>query len=170
MYSIFKKTIIKAGFAYCLMNDQHYKKVIATTDKTLKQSPIWVNGNTSGGFRKEYLPQPNETFLEYFAKEFCKGNLIRNVLVGYDEIGDYGNGIILAKSPHNNETNSDMSIYKNILKVNHNDNTITIKPVKDSWNREELITLLEKCYDDGRYSTIRKDIGASFDKWLEQNL
>ena len=54
------------------------------------------------------------------------------------------------------------------LKVDSN-NTITIKKVKDSYSREEVINLLYK-YNDGiidRYSQLtNKDL----DKWIKENL
>jgi hypothetical protein len=58
-------------------------------------------------------------------------------------------------------------------KINIKDNTITIKKVKDSWNREEVSSLIKQVVK-GRecksefmcYAPIIIDI----DKWIEQNL
>jgi hypothetical protein len=52
------------------------------------------------------------------------------------------------------------------------DNTITIKPVKDSWNREELEKLLFKI---AQYAIRSEKSGQKFqlsnlDKWIEENL
>jgi hypothetical protein len=52
----------------------------------------------------------------------------------------------------------------NRLKVNPKDNTITIKKLKDSWNREEVITLIYKHTEDMFSQRIE------LDKWIEENL
>ena len=52
----------------------------------------------------------------------------------------------------------------NRVKVNPKDTTITIKKVKDSWNREEVIELI-KCFDRG----INRPI-TNVNKWIEENL
>lgn len=60
------------------------------------------------------------------------------------------------------------------LKINPKDNTITIKKVKDSYSREEVIELLKLFNDDfGKLSLIgdfkHKDI-PKINKWIEENL
>ena len=59
----------------------------------------------------EDLPSFSKNFIE----EWCK-NPVNEVEVEYETLGKYGR-ILLAKSPHNNETNSDMSIYSDYLKL-----------------------------------------------------
>ena len=48
------------------------------------------------------------------------------------------------------------------LKVNPKDNTITIKKVKDSWNREEILNDIEQAIIQGL------DIGQYRDKWIKE--
>jgi hypothetical protein len=57
------------------------------------------------------------------------------------------------------------------LKVNPKDNTITIKKVKDTWDREEVINLVYKLwnaeiYTDNTTTWEQEDL----DKWIEENL
>ena len=54
------------------------------------------------------------------------------------------------------------------MKVNPKDNTITIKKVKDSWNREEVIELIS---DWTRMkSGLNINLPDNFDNWIETNL
>ncbi len=51
--------------------------------------------------------------------------------------------------------------------LNTNKVSITIKKVKDSWNKEEVIKLLFKCKDFlQRYN--KESI--SYDRWIKENL
>ena len=115
------------------------EKIIATTDISLV---------------KEYnLPEPSQSFIQKYIEEYNKGNTITDVLVEYE---------------FDNEGHTDNPGWHNQkLKVNSKDNTITIKKVKDSWNKEEVIKLLFKCKDFlQRYN--KESI--SFDKWVKENL
>jgi hypothetical protein len=119
-----------------------FRKIIATTDTSLK------TGISKGYIGKEYsLPQPSESFIKVFVDGYNKGNTITDVLVEYE--GQY-------------RTNDDGE--PNRVKVNPKDTTITIKKVKDSWNREEVIELI-KCFDRG----INRPI-TNVNKWIEENL
>jgi hypothetical protein len=52
------------------------------------------------------------------------------------------------------------------LKVNPKDNTITIRKIKDNWNREEVINLIQKLETDGA-----DYFGQKFlEQWIENNL
>ena len=51
--------------------------------------------------------------------------------------------------------------WNEVLKVNKKDNTITIKKVKEYWDREEVINLLDLIL-------FEKDL--NFDKWIAENL
>ena len=48
------------------------------------------------------------------------------------------------------------------------DNTITIRRVKDSWSRDEIIEIFNKMYATGIIDAYVKKI--DFDKWIEENL
>lgn len=118
------------------------KKIIVTTDESLG------------------LPQPSQSFIEKYVEEYNKGNIITEVLVEYVHLckkckmsmRDFGCIADCGKD------------YIKILKTHPKDNTITIKKVKDSWNREELITIVKKAVNDnnGSFKVI--------DKWIEENL
>ncbi len=57
-------------------------------------------------------------------------------------------------------------IIPNNLKINAKDNTITIKKLKNSWNREEIIDLIKLFANNYQYAS--NDIG--YNKWIEENL
>ena len=97
----------------------------------------------------DYL-KPSDSFISKYIEEYNKGNQITDVLVEYKWNGGRAGD------------------YKMIPKID-SDNTITIKKVKDSYSREEVINLLYK-YNDGiidRYSQLtNKDLN----KWIKENL
>lgn len=58
--------------------------------------------------------------------------------------------------------------------INPKDNTITIKKLKDSWDREEVIELLNQCYNLG-YNSKKSEIPdleemLELDNWINNNL
>ena len=99
----------------------------------------------------ENLPQPSQQFIQKYIEEYNKGNVITDVLVEYDYLLDDR-----AVLPYWN------------LKVNTKDNTITIKKVKDSWNRDEvkleLRTMHINLYGADKFAL------EQVDKWIEENL
>lgn len=128
------------------------KKIIATTDTSLKI------GNPRCEFDDDkVLPQPSREFIE----KYCRVGGINEVMVEYIHTrpGDCGcNGMV-----HDGCHWAD-DIYN--LKVNSH-NEITIHPIKDSWNRKEVIELLN------RYAVIFKPLKRTteeIDKWIEENL
>jgi hypothetical protein len=80
------------------------------------------------------LPQPSQSFIDKYIEEYNKGNIITDVMVEYEEMIQV--------------TRDDILDSKNIAphfwqpKINSKDNTITIKKVKDSWNRDEVNALI----------------------------
>lgn len=134
------------------------KKIIASTDPSIKfPTPDSLDLYPFSYTQKKY-PQ---TFIDYFISEYNKENKIEKVEVEYEKLASYGR-VLLPCSPHNTKENSDMSIYKDYIKINP-DNTINIKPLKDSWSREEVIEILKK---------FRKETynGYSAEKWISKNL
>lgn len=124
-----------------------------------------------GGFEKGFnkikqlsLPEIEEVIYGYnvekMAEEYNKGNVITDVLVEYEE-GKYDLDELrerhLKGLPHSYS-------YSN-LKVNPKDNTITIKKVKDSWNREEVINIIHQLRSD----RVIKDT-EKMNRWIEENL
>jgi hypothetical protein len=137
------------------------KKIIATTDSSLKKpsGEIYPEWN--------YVPQPSQEFIEKYIKLYNQGNTIIDVLVEYKigkcncRTGGIFDGCI-------NEFNT---CKNSILKINPKDNTLTIHPIKDSWNREEVIELCKKAYDDGFHQgTLRDSPCKDNSFWIEENL
>jgi hypothetical protein len=96
------------------INKNWYKKIISSTDSNLN------------------LPQPSQSFIDKYIEEYNKGNIITDVMVEYDTtLGD-------------KEDENQNLIPINIIKVNSKDNTITIKKVKDSWNKDEVNALIRR--------------------------
>ena len=128
------------------------KKIIATTDTSLK---IEIDGNR-GDLLPDVsfdidLPQPSQQFITKYIESYNKGEIITDILVEYNEFLRWDN--------------STSARYVE-LEINPKDNTITIKKVKDSWNREELINIIKKVYYDAEVS----NCGDTVDKWIKENL
>ncbi len=137
------------------------KKIIATTDNSLTIK------NHPKGQQMYLLPKPSQFFLEVFVKEYNKGNKIEWVNVNYEQGERY--------------TDPECPIgigggyFNSTLKVNPKDNTISIKQIKESWNREEVIKLIESRELEIRafYRGPTEDgfpLLSPIDKWFEQNL
>ena len=130
------------------------KKIIATTDKSLENWRIAFTGippkKSKVKFPNEQLPQPSQSFIEKYVEEYNKGNQIVDITLEYE------NSIIDGMP---------------VVKVSLKDNTVTIRKMKDSWNREEVIKLLngfEKlCY---LYQANKDWFPAKKTKWIEENL
>jgi len=124
-------------FGYGDWNKVYCHKIIRSTDKSLS------------------LPEPSKEFLELYCKRYNEGNKIEEVLIEYEEgkmlyqnrICSCGNILSpMEDSPHECCGSYDYS-YKpvfdrDILKVNP-DNTINIKPIKETWNKEEYLLDLQ---------------------------
>lgn len=127
------------------------KKIIATTDSFLTYHDKIPIGENVCGLHKQ-IPQIPQQFIEHFVSEYNKGNIITDVMV---EFTSY-HGINTSIAEINAISGDNSMNWKGIgdnrdfkLKLNQ-DNTINIKPVKDSWSREEvknLVLQLSKCRD-----------------------
>jgi len=147
-----------------------FKKIIVTTDTSLKFRCKCCNGTSiieeepcrtcTSGYTGN-LPQPSQQFIEKYIEQYNKGNIITNVLVEYNIYDDQCDGFSCGIC------NCDSTTEKliNELKINQKDNTITIKKLKDSWDREEVIELLTKLNH-----TLGIGSNRTFEEWLEQNL
>ena len=137
------------------------KKIIATTDTSLQILGEFCTNPGNVGYHPKSLPQPSQQFIEKYIECYNKGEVITDILVEYelDEINSiicYGDCGIC--------DNSCKIIHK--LKVNPKDNTITIKKLRDIWNREEVINLIKSFASNYQYAS--NDIG--YNKWIEENL
>ena len=135
--------------------NQTFKKIIATTDKTLSQTS------------RTEIPQPSQQFIQKFVEEYNKGNVITDVLVEYELVSneEYFLNTI--------NPDDDVPYFDENLKINLNDNTITIKKVKDSYSREEVIEfgnkVKEYCKDGWKPDSLHR-VFFEWDKWIEENL
>lgn len=90
------------------------------------------------------LASPSITFIEKFLSEYNKGHLIRFVMVEYEQ--------------------------ENTPKVLAETNTIITKPVKTSWTRPDIITLL-KLYNTALANEPDLIRGwSSFNNWTDENI
>lgn len=143
------------------------KKIIATTDTSLTIDCI-INKN-----KVYHLPQPSQQFIEKYIEEYNKGNIITDVLVEYMQTKlyikpqNYQQYISQPKELQFPITTDINNIYN--LKVNPKDNTITIKKVKDSWNREDVYKIIRKAITDTNKAGFR-NISMDYNKWIEENL
>jgi hypothetical protein len=128
------------------------QKIIATTDSSLfvKNTDMY----SSQGLL--FLPQPSESFIQKYVEEHNKGNVITDVMVEHEI------------------TKSTVFINNNVpycsLKVSK-DNTITIKKVKDSYTRAEVIDITLKSFSVATQALIlQKDIDVAYNEFIENNL
>ena len=149
--------------------EQYLNKVIATSDTSLLLKAI------EGEDRYKY-PQLPKSFIKIFIDTYNKNYIdphnttIIDVLVEYEEyILQYLN-------------NPQESLLR--PKVNPKDNTITIKELKDSWNREEVIELLKITWEEADSQYDRNDyiyngeneiqtityLEKDMNKWIAENL
>lgn len=101
------------------------------------------------------LPQPSKQFIQKYIEEYNRGNIIGKVLVeisGFINDSDVGNYEFINKG----------------IKIDSH-NCITIKPIKDSYTREEVTTLIKRCFAgvEGKYEIIEP---LQINKWIEENL
>lgn len=111
------------------------------------------------------LPSPSDSFI----KKYCELGGIDEVIVEYKDYCETDK--ILLKEGY-----IDQSMYNSLSKLKvAPDNTITIKKVKDSWSKQEVIDLLQKL----KYSIVSKEVcecgelhfnTLEMRKWIEENL
>lgn len=140
-----------------LEGSKNWKKIIATTKIRLGTSEY------SERYRESYfnpLPNISQSFIEYFVSDYNRGNITTEVIVEYEECA-------AGMCKVNNMTCGHSGCEKPSLKIN-SDNTINIKPFKDSWNREEIFELFEKYL---QYLTNKNsNLELSGKQWIEENL
>lgn len=137
-------------------NKELSKKIISTTDTSLANKCIRKNGTITDNY-SNVLHQPSQQFIEEYIKFYNKGDVITEVLVKYEaQMLNISNHIY-----HGNK------LLENIkLKVNSKNNTITIKKVKDNYNRKEVVNIINQ-YTIEMASEIKN---YHRDKWIEKNL
>lgn len=127
------------------------KKVIATTDTSIilpERFPSFTN-----------LPQPSNSFIQKFIEEYNKGNIITDVMVEYE---------VDAMECTIERCDANPCInYK--LKINK-DNTITIRPTKNSWSREEVSKAIHDCLLLANGTDNIGRLQKFVDNWIKENL
>jgi hypothetical protein len=127
-----------------------YKKIIATTDPNL----MHYSNNGRVGY---HLPLLSYSFIKALREAYDRGEKITKILVEYDK-ANYDKWLANGASP-----------VFDALKLDKY-NTITVKSVKDSYTREELIALFAQ-YEKDVYRLHKANItNISTKKWLEENL
>jgi hypothetical protein len=127
------------------------KKIIATTDSSLTHLVGYNNVEQS-------LPQPSQSFIQKYIKEYNKGRRITDVLVEYEDDGKMSYPDV------------------RLLKVNPKNNTVTIKTKKDSWDREEVVELIHKAFKAGYershsgYPNTDNHTKPNVDNWIKDNI
>lgn len=129
-----------------------YRKVIASTDESLN------------------LSKPSPTFINKYVSEYNKGNIISDIMVEYEN-RDVNP---LSETWREDYIRFGLKHKENIqtlLRVS-DDNTITIRKVKDSWDREEVERLCRKAYSDAfsDATDFNPLFSYSENKWIEENL
>lgn len=136
------------------------KKIIASTDTNLKVNEYLIAKYVTS----EYLPQPSDSFIQKYVSEYNKGNIIEEVMVEYEDTTP-------KFIPIDKFNSDDLTDYIK-LKINPKDNTITIRKLKDSWNREEVIEFAEKYARMVQEKPIQLNAYKRIhnQKWIDENL
>jgi hypothetical protein len=131
-------------------NAKWYKIIASTSDLS-----IYNHGDGCQAFKS--LPKPSISFIEKYIHQYndIKLDPIEDILVEYEEI---------KWSMRINPT----LVGNEVLKVNPKDNTITIKKLKNSWNREEIETLFRNFRTD--VLPFGQVIDAQLIEWFNKNL
>ena len=119
------------------------KKIIATTDpKLIVFTKLQSDLGDVNMQKAQRLPQPSKAFIE----KFCKVGGIDEVDVEYDNY------------EHHHDVEDDWR-----PKVDSH-NEITIHPIKDSWTREEVVSLLQNMGGNAMLPP------EEVDQWIKENL
>lgn len=165
------------------------KKIIATTNKDLvtrydeRFKDVTINNNSLN----QLLPQIPQQFIEQYITEYNQGNIISDVLVEYIQSADsfYGLNVpmeLVTKQDNtiNIKTAKDSLYHGQTLEYWKNNAeedyakvpisvlkyiTVLEEAVKDSFNRDEVVELLESLKQD-----IPSDYSFNLKEWIEQNL
>lgn len=112
--------------------------------------------------------QPSQGFINKYIEEYNKGSIINEVMVEYEEYHGINKSIAEIYAVSQSDQGNDY-------------NTITIKKVKDSWNKEEVIKLINKVvievkYPETYYDPCNSDeendniFNKEISQWINNNL
>lgn len=141
--------------------------LIATTNKSI----------TIPFSKGKSYPEPSVSFITKYIEEYNKGNIITDILIEYNEpvckcdsMDKVFNCPFSSSDDSCHKPNPNNDFYGLKPKVNTKDNTITIKKIKDSWNREEIMDFsfkVKKFINNTNYYQITDD---KFKDWINENL
>jgi hypothetical protein len=143
---------------YYLKSITGYREILATTDSSLKlyeSETIAKSAGFSLNTDDICIPSIPQSFIDKYVSEYNKGNKIEEVMVEYEEYESC-----------NPITGNTGNWYCGNIKLNP-DNTINIQSIKDSWTRDEVISILIK-----REEYISNELTPfiSIDEWIKNNL
>lgn len=140
------------AIGYGLHNTKFFRKIVATTDKSLKIYESETLASASGFNLKTddiLLPQIPQSFIKEYVKS---GGKIDEVEIELDCYEDRQ-----CECKNNSEC-------LNIgIKVDSN-NCVIVHSIKDSWSREEVEKLLLLAFNANRYSIARQE------DWIKENM
>jgi len=158
------------------------KKIIATTDENLNMIPHPHYSNTMIENIGHKLPQPSQSFIKAYIEAYNNDKPIVKIMVEYENGKLLYNKRIcscgcelgaLEDSPHDccgSYRFTERPIFdKEVLKIDK-DNYITIKPIKDSWSRKEVMDLTRKAYGRGYADKVESKGMSGYIEWIEENL
>jgi hypothetical protein len=135
------------------------KKIIATTNSSLKTYNEEYDPRSKTGREWLFLPQIPQQFIEYFISEYNKGNVISKVLVETEptkiRVGQYS------------------YIDSEELKINQNNEISILTEEKQMFSREEVIYLLHKVIKDCDSEKLLEHYSGDYsnlNNWIQQNL
>lgn len=143
-----------------ILADKDYRseftgKLIAYTDKL----PL-NDCTTTWTLEHKYVSQPSIQFVEKYVESYNKGEIITDVLV------EYVNKFI-GKEYVDDQDAFGYDIFEQVLKVNPKDNTITIKKLRNNWDRNEMTAALNLYRE---YVWRNGATQMELNEWIKQNL
>lgn len=123
-------------------------KVIASTDQSLE------------------LPEPSQAFINKYVDLYNKGQQIKEVNVEYEVYHGMQTSIAEVAS-FNSSSKWNGELLDNKLKVSNN--TITIRKIKDSYTREEVVKLFDKLNNDLQTEYNVDCPYSVIEHWLKKN-
>ena len=139
------------------------KKIIATTNTSLNYETPFYGMDEDNNF-----PQPSQQFIEKYIESYNKSSVGSNNFTIIDVLVELDIQHLI------DETNGEIVEYTdNTLKINPKNNTITIKKLKNNWNREEIVEFGEKireyCKNGYKSDSLHK-VFYEWDNWIKENL
>jgi hypothetical protein len=147
-----------------------YQKIIATTNRLIQTKEVIGRDEIGNLYNPIFLPQPSPQFIAKFVESYNKGQVITDVLVEYNDrvckcsTIEQTVNCCFSSGDDCTAPNPNNDFYGLKPKVDSS-NCITIKKVKDSYTKEEVIQLLHKI-DEG-HELLGKDF---INQFVEQHL